>query len=253
MDGPHQAGDSPLSGASCGSGASDSASCTRSSSSRRVINPIIRPSSSTGTWFSRFWLTIVSTSSGATISVLYTALHPEKVEALALSTLPLKAPPPTRLSPLVMGMTWLHENVVPNYYPRWYYRNSLSELYGRKENLRDQTVDWYYETNNIPGGFARVRQYYQANLKAVWAKGAGEQAAKVRVPILLQWGERDPVIPNDRADEAVKQFANAPVTLIRYPDAGHYPMLEMPQVTGKDLLAFLDKVYSAKAPAGAAQ
>lgn len=190
--------------------------------------------------------TIVSTSSGATISVLYTALHPEKVEALALSTLPLKAPPPTRLSPLVMGMTWLHENVVPNYYPRWYYRNSLSELYGRKANLKDETVDWYYETNNIPGGFARVRQYYKANLKAVWAKGAGEQAAKVRVPILLQWGERDPVIPNDRADEAVKQFANAPVTLIRYPDAGHYPMLEMPQETGKDLLAFLDKVYAAK-------
>jgi pimeloyl-ACP methyl ester carboxylesterase len=191
---------------------------------------------------------IVSTSSGATISVLYTALHPEKVEALALSTLPLKAPPPTKLSPLVMATVWLHENVVPNYYPRWYYRQSLAELYGRPENLREDTVDWYYETNNLPGGFARVRQYYQANLKAVWAKGAGDQAAKVRVPILLQWGDRDPVIPLDRADEAVRQFANARVTLIHYPDAGHYPMLEIPGPTGRDLLAFLDRVHAAPAP-----
>lgn len=189
---------------------------------------------------------IVSTSSGATISVLYAALHPEKVEALALSTLPLKAPPPTRLSPLVMTTVWLHENVVPNYYPRWYYRRSLSELYGRPENLKDATVGWYYETNNIPGGFARVRQYYQANLKAVWAKGAEKQAAAVRVPVLLQWGDRDPVLPIERASEAVRQFANAPVTLIHYPEAGHYPMLEIPGQTGKDLLVFLDKVHAGK-------
>lgn len=190
---------------------------------------------------------IVSTSSGATISVLYTALHPEKVKALALSTLPLKAPPPTELSPLVMATVWLHDNVVPNYYPRWFYRRSLAELYGRPENLKESTVDWYYETNNIPGGFARVREYYQANLKAVWAKGAEEQAAKVRVPILIQWGDRDPVLPIDRAEMAVKQFANAPVTLIHYPDAGHYPMLEIPEETGRDLLAFLDKVHAEKA------
>lgn len=189
---------------------------------------------------------IVSTSSGATISVLYAALHPEKVEALALSTLPLKAPPPTKLSPLVMSTVWLHENVVPNYYPRWYYRRSLAELYGRPGNLKDATVDWYYETNNIPGGFARVRQYYQANLKAVWAKGAEKQAATVRVPVLLQWGDRDPVLPIERASEAVRQFANAPVTLIHYPDAGHYPMLEIPGQTGRDLLAFLDKVHASK-------
>lgn len=195
--------------------------------------------------------TLVSTSSGATISVLYAALHPEKVTALALSTLPLKAPPPTELSPPVMATIWLHDNVTPNYYPRWYYRRALAELYGRPENLKPETVDWYYETNNVPGGFARVRQYYEANLKTVWAKGAGAQAAKLRVPILLQWGDRDPVIPLDRADDAVRQFARAPVTLIHYPDVGHYPMLEKPQETGRDLLAFLDRVHADQSAAAA--
>ena len=187
---------------------------------------------------------IVGSSSGATISVLYTARNPEKVRALALSVLPLQAPPPTEFEPLVTGLLWLHQNVVPNYNSRFYYRNTLSGLYGNPDLLTDETVDWYYETNNIPGGFARVREYYMANTRGVWATGAGDEAAKVRVPILLQWCDSDPVIPTDAAEEAVADFANAEVTLVRYPDAGHYPMLEIPDESGSDLKAFFDRVHA---------
>lgn len=187
---------------------------------------------------------IVATSSGATIATLYAARHPDQVKALALSALPLEAPPTTKFSKLMWSMVWVHEKLVPNYYPRAYYRQSLSELYGKPERLTDETVDWYYQTNTIPGGFARVRKYYEANKKAVWAKGAGGDAAKVTAPILLQWGDRDPVLPTYLADKAMKQFAAAKVTLVHYPDVGHYPMLELPQETGRDLGAWLDKVHA---------
>jgi pimeloyl-ACP methyl ester carboxylesterase len=187
---------------------------------------------------------IVGTSSGATIATLYAARHPEQVEALALSALPLEAPPTTKFSKLMWSMVWVHEKLVPNYYPRAYYRQSLSELYGKPERLKDETVDWYYQTNTLPGGFARVRQYWEANKKAVWAKGAGDDAANVTAPILLQWGDRDPVLPTYLADKAVKQFSAAKVTLIHYPDLGHYPMLELPQETGRDLVTFLDQVHA---------
>ena len=190
---------------------------------------------------------IVGTSSGATVATLYASAHPEKVTALALSTLPLKAPPPSDFSRVMMAMVWTHENLVPNYYPRFYYRRALAELYGRPERLTDETVEWYYLTNNIPGGFARVRQYYQANLKAVWSKGAGDDAAKVKVPVLLQWGDADPVLPAYLADDAVKQFSGTKVDLIRYPDLGHYPMLELPQETARDLRAWFDKTLAAPA------
>jgi len=63
------------------------------------------------------------------------------------------------------------------------------------------------------------------------------------VPILLQWGDRDIVLPTYLADKAVKQFANAPVTLLHYPDVGHYPMLELPDETGRDLDQFLGRAF----------
>jgi pimeloyl-ACP methyl ester carboxylesterase len=184
---------------------------------------------------------IVGTSSGATIATLYASAHPEQVTALALSTLPLKAPPQSDFSQLMWAMVWTHENLVPNYYPRFYYRRSLGELYGKPERLTDETVEWSYQTNNIPGGFERVRQYYQANLKAVWSKGAGDDAAKVKVPVLLQWGDADPVLPAYLADDAVKQFSRTKVDLIHYPDLGHYPMLELPNETARDLRAWFDR------------
>ncbi|NBC35000.1 alpha/beta fold hydrolase [Novosphingobium sp. FSY-8] len=189
---------------------------------------------------------IVASSSGATIATLYTARHPDQVRALALSTLPLRAPPPTPMPPVVAGLFWLHENVVPNYQARYFYQHSLASLYGRPERLTPETVDWYYETNNIPGGFARVKAYYTANTKGVWKTGADKQAAAVHVPILLQWGDRDIVLPVDRADEARKMFANAPMQIIHYPDVGHYPMLELPKETGADLVKFIDALPAPK-------
>lgn len=183
---------------------------------------------------------IVASSSGATIATMYTARHPEQVRALAVSTLPLKAPPPTKVSALVSSMSWIHDNLVPNYMPEVFYRHSLSELYGRPERLKPETVHWYYMTNNIPGGFARVKTYYLANKKSVWKSGAGDSAAAVKVPVLLQWGDRDIVIPKERADDARVMFANAPMTIIHYPDVGHYPMIELPEKTGQDLRRWID-------------
>lgn len=203
---------------------------------------------------------IVGSSSGSTIGVLYTARNPDKVRALALSVLPLKAPPPTEMPFTVAALDWVHRNITPNYNSRFFYKESLSFLYGDPARLTDDTIDWYYETNNIPGGFERVGQYYAANLENVWSKGAGDEAAQVRVPILLQWCDADPVIPAGAAQEAVDEFSNADVTLIRYPDLGHYPMLEDPERTGTDLKAFFDRVLTAEDgtapdvdPAGPAQ
>ncbi len=186
---------------------------------------------------------LVGSSSGATVSVLYTAANPDKVRGLALSILPLQAPPETPFSQTTWALIWLHQNVIPNYNSREYYRRTLSELYGVPERLDDETIDWYYETNNIPGGFERVFEYYSANRESVWARGAGDDAASITAPILLQWGDADPVLPVEMAAGAVADFSGTEVEVIHYPDVGHYPMLELPEETGRDLKAYIDGLF----------
>ncbi len=181
---------------------------------------------------------IIGSSSGATLSVLYTAAHPEKVRAMALSTLPLNAPPTTKAPMSVSAWNWAHEKFMPGYYPRTYWRAFLKYLYGNPALVTDAQVRMFADTNNLQGGYARVRSYYQSNVKGVWTSGAGSYASKITVPILLQWGDRDPVLPPYLAKDAVANFSNTKVTLIHYPQ-GHYPMLEDPGPTVRDLKAFL--------------
>jgi pimeloyl-ACP methyl ester carboxylesterase len=197
-------------------------------------------------------MTIVGSSCGATLAVMYTAAHPERVRALALSTLPLSAPPPTKIPFIDTAIVWTHDNLVPNYNPRFWYNRSLPLLYGTPSRLKPETVDWYWAMNNIPGNFERVATYYKANTGSLWKSGAGDEAAKIRVPILLQWGDKDIVLPISRVPDAVSKFSNAKVEVIHYPDVGHYPMLELPEQTGQDLLSFVDRVHaSAPVRAGA--
>lgn len=184
-------------------------------------------------------IVFVGSSSGATLSVLYTAAHPENVKALALSALPLAAPPPANTPVELTVMNWVHQNLVPNYHPRYFYKTYLDWLYGDPERVTPEAIDLFWATNNLPGGYERVGVYYRANLGSLWSKGASGEASLITVPILLQWGDRDPVLPKNLAADAVGKFENAPVKLIHYSDVGHYPMLEAPERTAKDLDVFL--------------
>jgi pimeloyl-ACP methyl ester carboxylesterase len=60
----------------------------------------------------------------------------------------------------------------------------------------------------------------------------------IRVPTLILWGERDPLIE----PAAAKKFAAAipGAKLITYPNVGHLPQLEIPQRSAADVAAFLN-------------
>lgn len=191
-------------------------------------------------------LVLVGSSSGATLSVVYAAQHPEKVRALALSTLPLKAPPGLDMPPKMKALLWVRDNLTPNYQSRMFFRESLSTFYGDPRLLTEAQIDMFYDTNNLDGGYARVREYLASNVKNLWNTGAGSYAAKVKAPILLQWGDLDPVLPVYLVPEAVRDFSATTVTVKHYRQ-GHYPMLENPAETLPDLKAFLANLPDAKA------
>jgi pimeloyl-ACP methyl ester carboxylesterase len=65
-----------------------------------------------------------------------------------------------------------------------------------------------------------------------------ERARDVHLPTLLVWGERDPLVPAELAEEWRRAIPHARLVLI--PRTGHVPMLERPQAFAAALEEFLD-------------
>lgn len=69
---------------------------------------------------------------------------------------------------------------------------------------------------------------------------AAERLERVRVPSLVLMGSRDPDFKQPEQEAAwVAQALNARYEMI--PNAGHYPHVEYPEITGGKILAFLGK------------
>jgi pimeloyl-ACP methyl ester carboxylesterase len=62
----------------------------------------------------------------------------------------------------------------------------------------------------------------------------------LKMPVLLLWGERDPLVPLDYAEQALKVMPHAKLRVIEH--AGHVPMWENPADFNRELLAFLADV-----------
>jgi pimeloyl-ACP methyl ester carboxylesterase len=116
-------------------------------------------------------------------------------------------------------------------------------------------VDSIYDADNLPGAAQRQRQYIASTVQAFKTSDVGAAAESVRVPVLLQWSGYDTVISQGAA-RTVARFRNAPVTLIEYPEVGHFPMWEIPDRFSADLAKWLDGLKAgtpasnARAPAG---
>ena len=183
---------------------------------------------------------LVATSNGANIALEYNARHPGRVAALALSVLPLERPSQTRkVDRRIQAMSWFHEKLLPNYHSKLWYRLILEDTTSPGFVPPDVLVDMMYDMNNLPGATQRQREYIASNTRLFKTTDVGAVAEKVTVPVLLQWCELDTVI-SQTAERSVARFTNAPVTLIRYPQLGHFPMWENPTLFSTDLARFLE-------------
>jgi pimeloyl-ACP methyl ester carboxylesterase len=63
---------------------------------------------------------------------------------------------------------------------------------------------------------------------------------RLRMPVLLLWGERDPLVPLTYARRMLHEIPSARLSVV--PSAGHVPMWENPEAFNGELLAFLGEV-----------
>lgn len=188
---------------------------------------------------------LVGTSNGATVAALIASKVPDRVTRLALSTFPLGAPPKREISPNLIAQFKLHGTKA--YRPQSYWRAILEDIFYDPANVTDEIVETYTKSNNIAGGYAAVDEYIRTN-RALYDSGELPTLyAKITSPALIQWGDGGKVVPAYLAQGSVDVLVNAPVVLKRYPQSGHMPMLEEPELTGADLARFLRGEFDAEA------
>jgi len=134
----------------------------------------------------------------------------------------------------------VHKAVLPDWRSKSFWRLVLDDTTPPAFEPTDRMVDQIYDMNNLPGALDRQAQYIKANVKAFQTSDVGAVAQSVHVPVLLQWCSYDDVI-SQGAQDSVKRFTNTKVTLIEYPDLGHFPMWENPVKFTRALRVWLEQ------------
>lgn len=109
-----------------------------------------------------------------------------------------------------------------------YFRHFLDHWAYQAPLLSDEEmevyVDHFMKEGNVLGGF----NWYRANLSVNSAPFNQLDNTLSDVPITFLWGMGDPVVPPDVSSHIPKYYTN--YTMEYVPDAGHYMMVEKPDI-----------------------
>jgi pimeloyl-ACP methyl ester carboxylesterase len=163
---------------------------------------------------------IVGHSLGGRIVCAFAALHPDRVTRLALvspdgfASAGFAYDKATE-TPLIM-------RALPYVAPRSLLKANLGAAYGRPEALSETVLTRYRDLLLAPG----VRRAILARTDQLILRDPAPTLARIKVPTLLLWGEKDAMIPIGNAEDYLHDMPNA--TLVRLPNLGHVPFEEDP-------------------------
>jgi pimeloyl-ACP methyl ester carboxylesterase len=165
---------------------------------------------------------------------------PARQQPAADSTAPKPAPRRNNSFVFQVASTPLVKYLLTVCTPRFWYKATLKQVFGNPERITEDLVDRYYYLLRREGNRAAfLKRGEAANIKreGVPTLPAPIPPDSVKIPVLIQWGEKDNWIPVANG----RRFQQALPTsrLIVYPDAGHVPMEEIPIETGRDAKRFL--------------
>ncbi|MDX2142834.1 MAG: alpha/beta hydrolase [Rhodospirillaceae bacterium] len=178
------------------------------------------------------------TSNGALVATIYAIRNPARVGKLVVSTLPNGRPPKRTPAPELIEAARINRWLAP-YQTETFFRAFLRDVFARPERATHALIKQYADINNRAGAKAWVDAYIQTQYTLWDTTDVDALLAQLTTPTLLQWGDGGKVLPPFVGDVVRAQLRNAPVTMARYPDAGHMPMLELPEQTARDALTFL--------------
>jgi pimeloyl-ACP methyl ester carboxylesterase len=182
---------------------------------------------------------IGGTSNGALVATFYAIAHPQKVDRVVVSTLPAGRPPPRTPDPTLVAEARKSRDL-GGYQTMAFFRAFLRDVFADPSRVTDRWIELYHDMNNREGSKAWVDAYIQSQYKMWDAIDIKAKYAQMKRPMLLQWGAGGRVLPRWVGDEVASLFPNAALKLTHYDKAGHMPMMEIPDETVREAIAFLD-------------
>lgn len=131
--------------------------------------------------------------------------------------------------------------------PRSLVEGSVRSVYGDPSRVTPALVDRYYELALREGNRAALRNRFGDLPDEAYA----QRVKRLRLPVLLLWGEKDQLIPTAAADRFLADIPGS--RLVTFPDLGHVPHQEDPLATVAPVLAFLREGDDARRRAASAQ
>jgi pimeloyl-ACP methyl ester carboxylesterase len=176
---------------------------------------------------------LAGNSLGGEIAWRFAVAHPAEVDSLVL--VDAGGYPRKGSRPLVfrLGSMPLVAPLMSHLDPRPLVRRTTRQIYGDPSKVTSDVIDRYCELSLRAGN----RAAFGARTALPFEDRSAEIAG-LRVPTLVVWGGRDPLIPVEYAHRFAADIPGA--TLHIYEGLGHVPMEEDGVRTAPDVLAFLD-------------
>lgn len=186
---------------------------------------------------------LAGNSMGGGIALDYALRHPERIEGLVL--VDSVGTPPTDRGEAEgnIGFTlarnpvggWLMTKITP----RSLIDTSLHQTVLNQKIVTPTMVDRYWELLRFPGNRAATVARFSQPMTSFKAA----DLAKLPMPVLIQWGSGDPLIPLAAGQWLHKAIPGS--RMIVYPGIGHIPMEEAPVQSVVDLRGWMAELKTA--------
>jgi pimeloyl-ACP methyl ester carboxylesterase len=183
---------------------------------------------------------IAGASLGGTHALHFTAKHPERIERLILANPGVLEgrDQRRRMDAPGAGLIFtLLEYVTPRSLAELILSSGFADRSKVPPALVDEWHEFWLMEDQREAEIARILQYRPGDVEAV--------VREVRVPVLLMWGEANPIAKFEQAAELRGMLVNAPsVQLVSYPGVGHMLTYEAPEQSARDALRYVSTPLS---------
>ncbi|MFW5795006.1 MAG: alpha/beta fold hydrolase [Bacillota bacterium] len=181
---------------------------------------------------------IAGNSLGGAIAWYFTSEYQEMVNSLTLidSVYPIETEDSQFFLNRIRKFSALSD-LIALYTPKFLVSRILKTAYGDPESLSNDTITRYYELLRKSGtrqNLLKIKQEKESVDAYI------DKIESITVPTFIMWGEKDSWIPVDTVSLFEESMNIPEENIFIYPDLGHVPMEEAPQITIEDYITILN-------------